>query len=428
MLVKYGVKTAMGNAILWLLVIAAGLLFFVVPYFMPGITLQLAVLLVVVIIAALKYFNVKYVKAFPLSKKGSMYAAIVSFLLFGYFGGMFAGIIPTFAGLPAATIEPGVTPSQCMDIANELGSPIGDTATLTINNYDRESNTPYSSTVDALIYVYKNGEFIESTDTIAAKEITKVTVGDVVDIYGGNASYYVDYKSICIDREEKSVELDSHAAAAESNLQITAYDDTGTTELSSPSGTYSSDQEDYELSIGADGEETFYTKLKVNSANKAFNLMGVAAKTYEGVADTIDNLELVGNDMGLSFTSKPVPKFLANTVISLNDSTTTSNTTDGHNLYWELSEPVLLREWETIKLQWSVEAGGTDPEEDDDAAPTSESLVIIQFVDAVWQRDASDGQMYMSTHTIDSSEDNVGLSETVWSPLGKQSAVVIELA
>lgn len=415
----------MANAMLMLLVIGIALMV-AIPMLVPSVAAWSVslVILVVAVLAALKWAGLKAVSAFPVGKKGSMWVALIGILAFLFMGGYLSGLL---GGIPAADLGGGgISASDCRASVND--NILGKAASLTMNAYDQESNTPYSATVDSLVYVFKNGQFAQSTDTVAARSLTtSLAVGDVVDIYGGNASYYVDPISICVDTEAVSAEIAAHALVSESEMSITGYDDTGTTALDSPSGTYSANQEDAELAMGADESAAIWLKLKVNAANNAYNLKGVATKSYEGTADTIDSVDLIGNDAGLSFSKVAVPKYLANTVISLNDTTTTSNTTDGYDQYWELPAAYMMNEWDTIKLEFEITSGGTGPSEDDDATPTAASMVFFQFVDAVWVR-GDDGKMYESSYTKDSSEDNVGLVETLYSPLGGETGYALELA
>lgn len=380
----------------------------------------LAAFLAIAVVFGLGYFGVAFV-ALGFSK--TVYLAVAAIgLIAVFFGGGFGGL-PSAGLLPPSADEARTSCQQL--VSEELR---GKSADLILNGYDAESNTPFASNTDVPYRLYQNGALATSgTVTIADSVSTAgITVGDVISLYGGNATHYMDaIVNLCIEKESTPIEITARKVVGESDMAITGYDDTGTTALDTPDGTYSTWQEDYEFDMGADDEQSIYIKFKTNVANEVHQLGAICTKGYEGVADTIDAITL----MEPGWSADVVPKYLANTVLCLNDTTTvqTSNTTDGYEECWRRDAgPLLLHEWDSIKFQYTIETGSGTIAEDDDATPTASTLVIIGHFDSAWAR-GDDGKEHLDYYAHTSAKANVGLVENLYSPLGKETAVIIEL-
>lgn len=404
------------------------------------------VALVVAIVAALKYANVSFARGFPTNRKQSMWVALIAFLLF---------LAPSFGWIEDFSLWPGelgpgggagdeggddlddMSASDCWSRATEELR--GKSSTPTLNAYDQQSNTPRSAAVDCNpTYVYLDGQYLASTsDTSDYASITNAVVGKVLDIYPAGTTYYGEHKSVCIDSEGQGVELAVHTIASDANMDVTCTDDTNAAALSAAGNTT---QSDYGITIGAEGEESFYCKWKTNDPDEAFQFAAIAIGYEEGTSDTIDGVSVVGIDeinndngydddsAGRSFSKETIPKFIQNhgIWISGEEDATAGNATDGYEDYYELNEPILLEEWESINVQFTVEAGGTDPTADVDDDPSGKTAFYLYGIDATYTM-ASDGMMEMSTYTLDTSEDNVGLTELLYSPVGSTLGVAVEL-
>ena len=365
-----------------------------------------------------------------LSNKMAMWTAIICLVVFfgmtavGPIGQWISGVNPfktaSISGVPAEAVTETEGALTCKDVVSpEL---FGKAATITINAYDMESNTPYSSAVDvnptALLV---NGQVVSTlTDTSAASVTSGVKVGDVISFRGGSSSYYLDptfkvdgkeYESYCVTTQQVNIELSAHSVAAESNLAITGYDSTGATELSSGA----SSQEDYYITAGADEQGTFYIKLKNNIANKAYNHYAWAiAKFY--------NISSVKPHTG--YVKVATPKHLEGVDILVNE--TSGNTISINKDYaaYVRSSPLMLHEFDSVKVQFDYE---TDASNDPIATTHNQYFngVAIVSKDAAWARGA-DGQYYLDFYQHDTTAADVGLDETETSPLGKQSGVLIE--
>lgn len=406
------------------IIIIAVLAVFVSGFFVSGgnfANIPFAWIFAISATALLGYFGFNYAKIPFLNRKQHLYAGlvgVVALFLLGGFAFDLSGLMPSANVGPSG---PSVTESGCRaSVSDEV---LGQSVTMIINAYDRESNTPLSSAVDVNpTRYYVNGDYGDTeTDTSSASVSGGIGGGDVVTFYGGSSTYYLDKASECMSKLSYPIQLDAHAVVSETDLLITGFDKNDNA-LDSPSGTYSANQEDYEFDMGADDEDKLKLQFEVNVANKAFQLGAICIKMYEGTADTIDDVIL--NEAG--WTETLVPNYLANAVITLNDTTQTSNTTDGYDKCYVPAAPILMSEWDYDTFEYIIQTGGTAPTEDDDATPTASTLVIVGHFDANWAR-GDDGVEYLDFYDHTSSEANVGLVEDLQSPLGKYSAAVIEL-
>jgi hypothetical protein len=406
----------------WLWLVAAFLLvyFVLVPFAGLGNAGYLSIIFTVGFIFLLEAFGIRLL---PWKlKKTWIYA--IAILCIGYVA-ITAGWLAKL-GIPGFMVPGAVTPTapavSGLSCAESISPEIrGTTATLDVNAWDLESDTPYSTAVDANpTYVYKNGnsggDYVTSITDTSGATVSGYSVGDIAYLYPTGTTYYGEaLEGVCVDTQRKSVSLNVHKIATETDMQITGYDDTGTTTLTS--GT--SGQEDYEISMGASEKKTFYIKLKMNAANEAFNLGGIAVR----LLNDAKALRLIES----GFDKVATPTFLDNVNIAINDSPSYSvNITGGYDFVWKKTTPQLLKEWDSVKYQFEVESSTTDPTADDTVSPTSADLVILQFVDAQWAR-GEDGRVYLDFYQHDANEGNVGMSETVTSPLGKTTGTIIEL-
>jgi hypothetical protein len=223
--------------------------------------------------------------------------------------------------------------------------------------------------------------------------------------------------------------INAHTAAATTDLVITCYDSTGASELSA--GTNSS-QEDYGITLGANGEDTFYCKIKLNAADKAYHLAAIAVSAFNDIRDV--RLEAFDKATGITltesqktFSSGYLPLYLSNAKITCDTSGAcgSSNTNvTGYDRVYVLDEPILLHEWDEVQYQFTIYASSTDPTTTTEFG--NSDMGIICFLDAVWDRDYQDGKEYFTYYTRDTDENDVGVSNTVSYPVGKDDCVVIE--
>lgn len=396
--------------LIWLMSVFTGLAMF-------GITTMLTAVLVLALFQKFKVFRL-----LPISTKHENIAIIliiVAMFFTGSIGTLLSGLgvpIPDLSeGVPSGEILPddGPTSQEVTGCAASVSDYIrGSQATATVNAYDQASDTPLSSAVDGTIYIIdSSGGVTKSTDT-SDYSMNKYSVGDTVSIKGGDSSYYiVPTGALCIDREAFPIDIDAYAVASYSDLEISGYDDTGSSTLSAGTNT---SEEDYDITLGANEESTYYLKLKQNTANKAFNLYAVGTSVFNDI-DESEPLDGV-------WTKVTTPKFLKGLELDISDGHGEDNATDVDFTTWTLDEPILLEEWDSVKYQFNIVAGSTNPTTN--TVASSSDMAIVCFFDAIHGR--GDDGMYMDFYSHDNDESDVGMSNHHLLPIGKNDCTVIE--
>lgn len=410
----------------WLLPLAVFVVawLFLAPYlglsgFWPSALFSAAVVVI------LGHFGILLPKIQKIRGISAIWIGVGLLLIAGLMSGWFAsygfsmpGALPTGQVVtgPASVVVPTTTTTtttgDCV-VSDEL---YGKTATLVLNCYDQESNTPWSAAVDQeSLHIYNNGAFLTSATDCSAGSVTAgVAVGDVITIYGENQSdYYIDKKAdICIDKQQYPIEIDVHAMIDdEANMSITCYDDTGAT---SCSGATNTSEEDADITLGQDSEESFYLKIKTNVANKAFRLGGIATLARNDIDDCYPV-------SGQGLTKVAVPDFLSGTISLCLNSTETQhycNVTGGYDKVYKLDTPELLSEWESKKYQFTIEASSSaDPAT---TTGTSSDICGVYFVDSAFER--GDDGMVDDIYVHDAGEGNAGFDENEFAILNNGSS------
>ncbi|MCX6750233.1 MAG: hypothetical protein NTZ83_02150 [Candidatus Pacearchaeota archaeon] len=157
------------------------------------------------------------------------------------------------------------------------------------------------------------------------------------------------------------------------------------------------------------------TRKRPCISSKRFDVKAICTGA-EGL--NVSSLAIKGSD----WTKVAVPTFVDNGVVTttLDDLTTTTAEYSLCYVYKEGTNEVMkLDEWEDtglIKASISSKAG-KNPAQD---------VVFFTALDGAWAR-GSDGKGHFDFYQHDGDEGNVGLTETVNSPLGKQLGAIIEL-
>lgn len=400
-----------------------------------GLFATILAITVIVQVMRLTGFGAEFVSGIPIigqfNPKVQVYATVIGVIILLFMGAIaLPASISTMlsgVGVPAEITPtiPGITPAvsvlSCIEQAKAINPDnLGKAATVTVNGYDQESKTPYAAAIDinpVSFYMNDNqavNHVLATTDT-SAYSLTGLNVGDTIYAYGGSATYYLDaIEGICITTVGYPLPLDGHAIAAESDMEAKLYADSGSNnELSSGTATY----DDYTVALGASAEEDFYFKLKVNKASKAFQLGAIAtAKFY--------NISSVDVSSG-NFVKVPTPSYLESVNIKVNETGTATTITKDYTVF-KKTTPLLLHEWESIEVKIIVE---TDPTNDPAAGggTSNANNFAIIALDSAWAR-GDDGTSTLDIYQHDSAEGNVGLVETVASPLGGQVGVMVEVS
>jgi len=399
--------------------------FLVYTFLLPwiGVTgfLGMALFTVGLLMAIRVWANQKW--AFPWPVKGTWVAVIL--IVGAFMGGLFS--METLSGLGAALVpgEAIVTPISpepvsAADCRSQVTEELrGKAATLRVNAWDMESNTPYSAAVDLTTecWIFKNGNqpinFISNSSDTSDASISGFVVGDTVYIYCGGASYYTDpIEAYCVETEAPQLSINTHTIDAESDIQITGYDDSGATALSA--GT--TDQEDYYITLGAGGEETVYLKLKVNSANAAYDHCAWG---------TVAMANLTSFKPASGYTKSITPLWATDVAIEVN-ATGSITATSSYGIWKRDGGTYRLHEWDSIKPQFVVKADATgDPVQNNNDLGSTSVLAVALSVDCQYAR-GTDGRIYYDYYEHTDAEDDVGLAETEANPYGKEVGVIIE--
>ena len=320
-----------------------------------------------------------------------------------------------------ATVGPTAEVVAVEELVATCGEGLDATQTLTVyfDVYDRQSDSESKISGSAPLAVYGSDgtKYVDIDD--AAPTSATIPAGTVLSIYGGNGSYYVEAKeNICVDKSGMRIELDGHAIQTEANMQVTAYDDTEVTTLTAGDTSY---QEDYELDMGANDEQSIFIKLKNNAADAGFWLGAIGIiEQNSSVVDSV-TLQEDGWSAGIVRDYQDVTVYLEE-----NASGGANLSTEGYDKVMVASTPILMDEWDSIKYEYVIKTGSTAPTEVDTAGQSGEASVTIYHFDVGWA-EGSDGNMYFDYYTHKTTEGNPGLSESLTSPIGKELGCKIEL-
>jgi hypothetical protein len=379
-----------------------------------------AILFTVAITLTLDFFGKMKLFPFPLKKNIAFFLMagiwVWGIFMAGWFSGLLGGIgLPgTGAAVTGVFTEPSEITSGACAVTEEIH---GKSATMGLNAWNLESNTPYSAAVDlgADCWVFKNGnsptDFTNNTDDTSGGSITGFSGGDTLYMYCGGSSYYTEpLEGFCVDDLTPSVNLNAHQIITHAGLAITGYDDTGGTALTAES--YNGD---YYITQGAGGEDSIYIKLKANLANRAYQFCAWCTVKYYNVSEVIPQ-----GEEG-TYTPVVTPQHMKALTINRNN-TDNENTTETYDCY-RLAEPILMQEWDSIKEQFVVEADDTNDPWYNPASAKQNGFAIIAK-DCTYSR-GGDGKIYLDFYTHDTAQSDVGLDEEDHEPWGKDSGVTI---
>ena len=348
----------------------------------------------------------------------------------GVFG--FPVILPslealTAGGISAALIAAPVSAETAAAQTTECRASISteeadDAASVTLNGYDLAAAAGYGTIVDLTsnCRFYKNGNqganFVAvSTDTSAQTESGYWSIGDTAYIYCGGTSYYAEpIEGTCIDAKTYPLNIKAYGiTTASTGVDIAGFDKNHNA-LTAAGNTTTGD---YDITLGANGEERIYIELTQNVAKKAYNVGAVATAVF----NDIDSFEPIA---GQGLTQVVEPNFLKNIEISADSDDGQANHTVTYDV-WMLDTPVLLLEWQDMEVGFTIGAGSTDPTATDDLFNTLDGGVVC-FLDATYSK-GSDGIEHLDIHDhVTDSEADVGFTNLVRFPVGGYDCAVLE--
>jgi len=382
-----------------------------------GVQLSLipAAILTCAILALITSLRIANVFPWRLKTSYSVLFLLVALVFTGILN--ISGILASIsAPVATAPVVPGQAPAQGVAECEIPDSLRDDTCSVYFQAYDKTAST--TTNVSVPLWIKINGDWQVRGGTSTPGPID-IACGSIVDVWSGNTSsvnsdYYLEPKTgICVNKKVMTVTLDAYKIAAESNLQTTVYDDSGSTALSA------GDVEDYKISLGANEEKAVYAKIKINSANVAYRLIGVATV----VGKNLSSFKPVG------MSSAVTAEFLKDVSIQYNQSNSANTVLKSYSVY-KLSEPVMLTQWESKKYQFKIKSSATaDPLDTDDSLEstgTSVPFVALIWLDGDYAEDEN-GNMVLDYYQHDDNENNVGMAEIPESPYGKTGGAFIEV-
>ncbi len=356
----------------------------------------------------------------PRIASGSIGVVLLLVVIFGV-GGLMSGIGAVSAPAASVTSQPLLPSSQqptsvSVDqaCANSVSDNVrGTSATLTLNAYDYANQNPLGTNVDTAYSVYAakdisgtNQASFRSTGTDSTTgTVTTTKVGELVSIFGnGGVNYYVlPQEGVCVDGQQKPVNLVSYNITTDGNIAGSLFDSNGNALSSGNSAT------DRTFAMAANEKVTIQWELKENSANTAFYLSALGFAT----GTNITSVEPTGNSKGL-FTQVFTPQHMKDLSIEAN-LTGDGNRTLSYSV-WKLNTPVLLKEFEKVKYDLKVTASGSDPLGAAGTATMSGIWGIAK--DGTWVRDPLTGSVVFDIQDRTTSQADTGMNEIDNMPCG----------
>ena len=389
-----------------------------------GFGLVGGILTVAMLVAVAQYFGA--VSILPLNKMFSGLLAVV--LVAFFFGATIWGVVASAgSALPSASVSDQTVLNQNQAVtsldacaASVSDNVRGTSATLTLNGYDYANSNPLGTNVDLNGSVYAaanaagtNQATFRSTFTdTTTGTVTTTKAGQIVTITGNSgAGYYtIPMEGVCVDGQQKSVNLKGYAVTTEANVASALFESNGNALSAGASGV------DYTAAMAANEKASFQWEIKENGANSAFYLAAVGLAT----GANITNAYPVTTDTRFDQTGRIV-QHMKDVAIQVN-STAENTETKTYTVYY-LTTPVLLTEFEKFKFDFKVEASATNPS--GQAGSATQNGVFGIAKDGVWERDPTTGASVFDIHDRTVNQADVGLGETEVSPNGAQTGFAL---
>ena len=329
-------------------------------------------------------------------------------------GGISAAII----GAPVSAADAAAQTTECS--ASIVDEERGEEALVTVNGFDIAAAAGYGTIVDFTTNCrhYKNGNqganfIMVSAATSATALSTQYSIGDTIFTYCGGSSYYVEpVEGLCIDAKTFPLNLRGYGiTTAATGVDIAAFDKNHNA-LTAAGNTSTGD---YDITLGANGEERIYIELTQNVAKKAYNVGAVATAVF----NDIDSFEPIA---GQGLTQVVEPNFMKN--LAVGGTAGNANITGLSYDVWKLDTPVLLLEWQDIEFGMVIGAGATDPSATDNVWSTTDGGIVC-IVDATYSK-GSDGTEHLDIHDhVTDSEADVGFVNNMVFPVGGYDCAVV---
>lgn len=354
----------------------------------------------------------------PRLASGVIGAILLLVVIFGV-GGFVSGIgaVAPAASVTSQPLLPSSQPTPVL-VSDACAASVSDnvrstSATLTLNAYDYANQNPLGTNVDTAYSVYAakdisgtNQATFRSTGTDSTTgTVTTVKVGELVSILGnGGVNYYVmPQEGICVDGQQKPVNLFAYNITTDGNIAGSLFDSNGNALSTGNTAT------DRTFAQAANEKTVIQWELKENSANTAFYLAALGFAT----GTNITSVTPTGNSASL-FTQVFTPQHMKDLSIEAN-STGNGNRTLSYTV-WKLKTPVLLKEFEKVKYDLKVTASGSNPLGAAGTATMSGIWGIAK--DGTWVRDPDTGSIVFDIQDRTTTQADTGMDESDNMPCG----------
>jgi len=286
---------------------------------------------------------------------------------------------------------------------------IGDAATVTTNVYDAQANSQTEIAVTLYAYLTSGVKLVNGV--ASTTDISTAVVGDTLLLSGGDATYYMDEKTgVSVSKGTQVVDMVGHTAAAETSLAVTGYDSDMNTLTAGGVA-----QCDYNVTLGADADKTYYFKLANQDADSLFR--GGAICTFSYNSTSAEDFTVIDS----RFEKATLPKQMDDSGITVYRSDGGGTTTKtGYDYCYKFKEKMYdLSEWQEITVKTLFESGSTDP-------VNGNSGFGLLFVDAGYAQSLS-GESIFDFYRHDDNErvTEVGISDTRTDPEGLTSGAIV---
>lgn len=272
-------------------------------------------------------------------------------------------------------------------------------------------------TVNVPISVFADGQKVADLDDTHSGDTVSVAPGKTLSVRGGNttstsAGYYLEaVEGYCVDEIEETVDLNAHEWQTATNMEMTIFDDTGATALSSDTNS------DYTAGdLGADALEPIFVKIENDANNdRAYNFYGFAVAVF----NDIDEVAPVSG-----YSTAITPKYLEDQTVRLNSTYSAANTIEeDYKAYTRDAGEVMMQAWDSEKVKFQIDTDDSTAPSDADGTANLDGFAI-SVLDSAGAEDAS-GKVVYDFYQHDEDQGNVGLTENLTAVHGKNTAALV---
>ena len=248
--------------------------------------------------------------------------------------------------------------------------------TATINGFDNAADTRVEIYSD--LFVLNQDGAIVIGDGVGVNS-TSVAFNDVISVYPSGADYYCDPTlDALINRNPTIVAVECYTPAAETSLSVELFDsDMDTLNIASNG----SDECNYNITLGEDQTEVFYSKLTNEDSDSVYQLGAVCGFRGGDISEMeLKALEINGD--ARTMVEMPVmPKEIDDAAWLLQNDSKVDQTGSWDVCYVPADGmPIVLEEWDECVTRWTVTS-------DDDPTENTGDIFGVGHFDQSWNLD-----------------------------------------